>query len=163
MALSENKKKQLKAMRLLISDAFSFVRSQESNKALASVTLDQLMAEQIARNGESSESQESVYNPYDYVPKAEAEVPSSTSSSKVSPAFTTGISAQRSEDGTYLAPSKLDRLEAIKATLNEAINTYAELEQEFTEEMDEQEEDGPIEDLGTWDSDAITHLSDTLG
>lgn len=159
--LSDNKKKQLRAMRLLIADAFSFVRSQEINQALASVTLDQLMSEQIARNGESSDSERSVYNPYAYDTKADSETPASTGSSLVSPSFVTGVSAQATEDGKVITPSKLARLEAIKATLNEAINSYAEVTQTSLIEIDleDQELDGPIEEMGTYDSDFVTNLA----
>jgi hypothetical protein len=160
MALNPDKKKQLKAMRLVIADAFTFVRSQEANQAIAGVSLDQLIAEQIARNGESDPSAKSVYSPYDYATSPDAEEPSSTSASEVSPAFSTGI------DTT--TPTKLDRLEAVKGSLNEAINSFASLDdQEVYESFDELddylEEDGPIEDTTTLPAeDFVEHLADVL-
>jgi hypothetical protein len=53
-----------------ISDVFAFVRSQEVNRALAAVTQEQLLQEQILRNGESSASRASEFNPYAYNPSA---------------------------------------------------------------------------------------------
>lgn len=56
-------------LRAVISDAFSFIKSREANAALATVTFESLMSEQIARNGESDGSESSKYNPYAHDPE----------------------------------------------------------------------------------------------
>jgi predicted transglutaminase-like cysteine proteinase len=150
-------------MNKALADAFSFVRSQEANQALAGVTLDQLIAEQIARNGESSASQKSVYNPYSYDTASDAEPESSPVSSEVSPAFVTGVNAQV-KDGVLLAPTKLTRLEAIKETLNEAINSIKDIDPEQLVNLETLEEGGPIDEFYTLSpEDYVGHLSDVSG
>jgi hypothetical protein len=50
----------------VVSDAFAFVRSAEANAALATVTLEELIGDQIKRNGESANSNSNQFTPYDY-------------------------------------------------------------------------------------------------
>lgn len=56
-------------VRQVLSDAFAAIRSSAVNDALATVTFETLMGEQIARNGESEKSKSSEYNPYAYDPQ----------------------------------------------------------------------------------------------
>jgi hypothetical protein len=53
-------------VREVLSDAYSFIRSAEANKAIATVTLEDLMGDQIKRNGETDLSNASQFNPYSY-------------------------------------------------------------------------------------------------
>ena len=62
-------KKQSQRLRQILADAFSFVRSAELNQAIATVTIEDLMFDQIKRNGESNNSNYAQYSPYDYDPK----------------------------------------------------------------------------------------------
>lgn len=59
-------------LRAVISDAYSFIRSEAVNRALATVTFETLMGEQIARNGESAKANSSQYNPYSHDPSKPA-------------------------------------------------------------------------------------------
>jgi len=55
-------------VRAVISDAYAYIRSGAVNKALATVTFETLMGEQILRNGDSDKASSSEYNPYAYDP-----------------------------------------------------------------------------------------------
>jgi hypothetical protein len=55
-------------IRQALSDTFTFVKSREVNLALSAVTLEQLVAEQIGRNGETALSNASQFNPYAFTP-----------------------------------------------------------------------------------------------
>ena len=52
----------------VISDTYAFVQSQEANKAISSVTLEQLVSEQIKRNGDPVDSRVNTYTPYSFDP-----------------------------------------------------------------------------------------------
>jgi len=54
--------------REVLSDTYAFIRSAEANQAFATVSLDQLIGDQILRNGETSRSNATQYNPYSYTP-----------------------------------------------------------------------------------------------
>lgn len=152
---SEEQQKKLRAMRRVIADAFTFVRSQEANQAIATVTLDQLMAEQIARDGESDGSQQSTFAPYSFDTSSESEEEASTDAAAIGPAFVTGA--------TIDSASKLDRLEAIKNSLSDAIKNLKEISPEDVAELEEySEEDGPLEAIGNLASDAVEWLSDVF-
>jgi len=56
-------------LRQILADAFTSVRSAEVNKAAKAVTVEDLMYDQIKRNGESNNSNYAQYNPYDYDPQ----------------------------------------------------------------------------------------------
>lgn len=57
-----------KNVKELLSDAMTFVRSAEANQALAAVTLEELIGDQIARNGDTASANKSQFNPYAYDP-----------------------------------------------------------------------------------------------
>lgn len=100
-----------KRLREAIADAFTFIRSQELNQAIATVTLEQLMGDQINRNGESERSNAAKYDPYSYDPKARE----SASKEKVKRAnFLGGADTNR--------PTKLDRVLAITNALEKVID-----------------------------------------
>lgn len=100
-----------KRLREAVADAFTFIRSQELNQAIATVTLEQLMGDQINRNGESERSNASKYDPYSYDPKARE----SASKSKVPRANILGASDTN-------RPTKLDRVLAITNVLEKIID-----------------------------------------
>jgi len=54
----------------LLGDAFAFVRSAELNKAISSITIEELMDDQIKRNGETAAVSKYGFNPYSYDPAA---------------------------------------------------------------------------------------------
>ena len=89
-------------LRETISDAYAFIRSMEANQALATVTLEQMMEDQIKRNGESRESNSQQYDPTTYDPTKnvpETQVPEERAN------FLGGSDTSR--------PTKLDRVLAI--------------------------------------------------
>jgi hypothetical protein len=55
-------------LRQVLADTFTFIRSREANQALATVTFEELMGDQIKRNGESDASNSSQYTPYAFDP-----------------------------------------------------------------------------------------------
>lgn len=62
-------RKDYQRLRRILADAFTAVRSAEVNKAAKAVTIEDLMYDQIKRNGESNNANYAQYNPYDYDPK----------------------------------------------------------------------------------------------
>jgi hypothetical protein len=97
-------------LRNIIADAFSFVRSAESNQAFSTVTIEDLMADQIKRNGETATSNKTQFDPYSYDPSK----PAPAGQEPQKPAnFTGGTDTGR--------PSKLDFILAIKNNLSGAI------------------------------------------
>lgn len=99
-------------LRGAVSDAFAFVRSQEANRALATVTLEDLIGEVIARYGESVKSNTTQYNPYSYDPTKDDEAPASSEPAERAN-FIGGFSLDR--------PNKYDRLLALEGELNAVI------------------------------------------
>lgn len=55
-------------VRAVLSDALAFVRAAEANKAIAAVTIEQLIGDHIKRIGDTKSSASSRYNPYSYDP-----------------------------------------------------------------------------------------------
>ena len=55
-----------RCIREVLSDAYAFIRSAEANAALATVTLDELIGDQINRNGDTDRSNAAQYNPYSF-------------------------------------------------------------------------------------------------
>lgn len=100
-----------KRLRDAVADAFTFIRSAEANSAFATVTLEQLMGDQIQRNGESERSNAAQYDPYSYNPKAVEEA----GKSLVERAnFLGGSDTNR--------PTKLDRLLAIMNEIDSIVD-----------------------------------------
>jgi hypothetical protein len=94
----------------VLADAFTFVRSVEANRAIAAVTLDQLINDQIKRNGESSDSNNSRFDPYSFDPNA------------TPPAGNQPITAANFAGGADTnAPTKIARLLAIKNNLSAVV------------------------------------------
>lgn len=99
-----------KKLREAVADAFSFIRSAELNQAMATVSLEQLMGDQITRNGESERSNAAQYDPYSYNPKAVEDA----GKEKVERAnFLGGTDTNR--------PTKMDRLLAVANVLSAVI------------------------------------------
>jgi hypothetical protein len=97
-------------IRQTLSDLFTFVRSQEVNRAIAAVTQEQLIEEQILRNGESSLSSRSQFNPYSYNPD-EAQPASEQSLKRANFAGGSDVNL----------PTKMDRLVALKNELDDLV------------------------------------------
>jgi len=105
----------------VIGDAFAFVRSREANKALATVTLEELIEDQIKRNGESNTSRANAFTPYSYTPSkdqpAGTEAPRANFASGVDASFTAGEVSQ---------PTKLDFILAVQNELTAVIKEIKE-------------------------------------
>jgi len=100
-----------------VGDAFAFIRSAEANAALATVTLEQLIGDQVNRNGESQRSNSAKYDPYSYDPDKKA----AASSTPLKPAnIPSGSDTSR--------PTKLDSVLAIKNTLSDVIKEIKDLQ-----------------------------------
>lgn len=102
-----------------LADLYTFVRSQEANRAVQAVTFTQLLAEQLRRNGETSRLGKAVNNPYSFDP------------TKTEPATKTPLSR-----GNFLSGSdtgnltKLDRVVYLKNAMEDLVNTALNLDQE---------------------------------
>ena len=104
-------------LRAAISDAFAFIRSAEANQAFATVTLEELMNDQINRNGDSDRSNAAQYDPYSYDPE------------KVEPS-----SAEPAERANFLGgadtgrPTKLDRVLALVNSIEDIVKQIKDKE-----------------------------------
>lgn len=105
----EDTKRKLRRIFEVISDAFSFVRSSEANAALATVTLEELIADQIQRNGESSKSNSNQFTPYSY--ESDKETPAGVESPRAN--FLGGSDTAR--------PTKIDFILAVQNELTAVI------------------------------------------
>jgi|SRR6185295_13443185 len=94
----------------ILADAFAFVRGQEINKSIAAVTLEELLEEQILRNGETGASKSSQFDPYAFDPSA----PVLGTKAPLPRANFAGVS-------NVNQPTKMDRLIALQAGLEAAI------------------------------------------
>lgn len=97
-------------LREVLSDAYTFIRSAESNRALATVTIEQLMEDQIKRNGNTEDAEANKYNPYAHEP--DKEQPAGSEPEKQAN-FLGGSDTQRA--------TKLDMLLAIKNELDAVV------------------------------------------
>jgi len=122
-----------KRLRAILNDAFAFVRAYEATANLAQVSLEDLMAEQLARNGSSEASDKAKYNPY-AIPVVEEDGSSSESTPEVSDYQTTGVFVSGTE---MTNPTKMDRLLALK---NE-IEAATESAKKFIPEVEDYEGD----------------------
>jgi hypothetical protein len=115
----EEDPKPARRLRAAVSDAFAFVRSVEANKALATVTLEDLIGEVISRYGESDSSNASQYNPYSFDPSKSEEKPAGEQTTeRVN--FIGGFPLDR--------PTKLDRLAALDSELGAIIKEIKTME-----------------------------------
>jgi hypothetical protein len=113
--VSEEGKKAVARLRLVLNDAFAFVRSAELNKELSSVTIEDLMSELIARNGESDKSKSGEYNPYSTGGEE-------TVASEDTPETQTPVDPGNYITGTEaLNPTKMDRLMALKDEIADTV------------------------------------------
>ena len=140
----EEEPKPARRLRAAVSDAFAFVRSVEANKALATVTLEDLIGEVITRYGESDSSNAAQFNPYSFDPAKEGETPAGTESSERAN-FIGGFPLDR--------PTKLDRLLALENELGaiiEEIKSREPIEVADTDEYTDADEEAPptFEDEG---------------
>jgi len=108
VAKNENKKK-LRRVLEVISDAFAFVRSAEANAALATVTLEELINDQILRNGETEKSASNKFTPYSY--DSGKETPAGVSAPRVN--LASGVDTSR--------PTKIDFITAVQNELSAVI------------------------------------------
>ena len=115
----EEDPKPARRLRAAVNDAFTFVRSAEANKALATVSLEDLIGEVIARYGESSTSNASQYNPYSFDPSKKEEAPAGEQATERSN-FIGGFALDR--------PTKLDRLLALENELGDIIEQIKTME-----------------------------------
>lgn len=103
-------------LREVVAEAFTFVRSMEANQAFATVTLEQLMGDQIARNGESDQSNAAQFDPYSYDPQQQEEDSSEAERAN----FLGGSDTNR--------PTKLDRILAITNSISGVVEEIKSLE-----------------------------------
>lgn len=112
----------------VIADAFTFVRSSEANAALATVTIEELIGDQIKRNGETDESNSNQFTPYSYDPDAES--PAGEGAPRAN--FAGGSDTGR--------PTKLDFILAIQSELSaviEGIKARPPSEEEYTKSVED--------------------------
>jgi len=105
-------------VQMVIADTYSFIRGAEANKAISAITFEELISDQIKRNGTSDEAQAAQFTPYDYDPENSAKPAGLKPQEKV-------LSAGGSDVGR---PSKLSRLLAIKSVLSSTIDAVKKLE-----------------------------------
>lgn len=128
-----------KRLRAAVNDAFAFIRSAEVNAAIASVTLEQLMGDQILRNGESERSNAAKYDPYSYNPGEDEAAGDEPLKRATLPS---GVDTER--------PTKYDRVLAIVNVLSDVIAEIKKLEPvavyEAEEYVDVADVAAPVED-----------------
>ena len=101
----------------VVSDAYAFIRSEEANAAIATVTIEQLMVDQISRNGDSERSNKAQYDPYSYDPSKKE--PASEEPTKRAN-FPSGSDTGR--------PTKLDRVLAIVNNIGDVVSQIKQME-----------------------------------
>jgi hypothetical protein len=99
-----------KRLREVIGDAFTFLRSYEANQAFATVTLEGLITDQIARNGDTARSNAAQYDPYSYNPTVD-ETASGTPIGRAN--YLGGSDTKR--------PTKLDRVLAVMNSIQAVV------------------------------------------
>jgi len=109
--------KKANKFRNVLADAFSFIRSVEVNRALSVVKLEDMMNEQISRNGESSKSASKKYDPYTFRTSEDL------ASDNVQPVAIEGEPGNFITGTEGLNPTKMDRLTALKNAINTAIDS----------------------------------------
>lgn len=105
------KTKVQRSIRTGLADAYTFVRSQEVNKAIASVTFASLLQEQLARNGDTKRSNSSQFDPYTFDPDA------------AEPATAKPLARANFLGGTDTNnPTKLDRVLALQNSIDAIVS-----------------------------------------
>jgi hypothetical protein len=113
-----------KEVRRALADAYSFVRSQEVNKAIQAVTMVQLLREQIDRNGDTKKSNARQFSPYTFDPN------------RVSPASERPLARANYLSGSDTNnPTKLDRVLAIRSIIEDLTDKVKSLTLEETTEL----------------------------
>lgn len=106
----------VETLRRVVSDAYAAIRSDEANKALATVTLEQLIGDQILRNGDSARSNAAQFDPYSLDPNSEP------------PASQENIVRANTPSGADTGrPTKLDRVLAIVNQFDAVVEKIKEL------------------------------------
>lgn len=118
-ATNNEKAKTLRKIRAILGDAYTFVRSMEANRDLESVTMEELMEEQILRNGERDASNMREFNPYTY--ESGGETPAGQDPPRIGN-FISGTDAQN--------PTKLDRVEALGSVISGTVSSLKQTEPE---------------------------------
>jgi hypothetical protein len=119
---------------------YTFVRSQEANRAIQAVTFEQLIQEQIARNGDSDRSNASQYSPYSFDAESYAK--------GTEPAGRVPLARANFLSGTDTnSPTKLDRVLALKQGVSSLV---------------QQIKDIPIEDIVSGDFASEDNQGDLL-
>ena len=101
-----------KLLREVIGDAFTFLRSYEANQAFATITLENLITDQIARNGDTARSNAAQYDPYSCNPAVEEAA--------------SGAPAERANQlggADTKRPTKLDRVLAVMNSIQAVVTT----------------------------------------
>lgn len=131
--LAQNESNQkLRRVLEVISDAFAFVRSAEANAALATVTLEGLINDQILRNGETAKSKANQFTPYSYEDKETPAGDQSEAPEDLALANTAGGS-----DTTR--PTKIDFILAVQNELSaviEEIKANPSTVEDYTEALE---------------------------
>jgi hypothetical protein len=126
----------IRRVRLVLADAYTFVRSQEVNAAVEELTLDHLLGDQIKRNGETALSNASEYDPYSFDPTKR--VPAG--SQPLARANFLGVS-------DLSAPTKLDRITALKNEISAVVDFVKTKTIKDVEVGQDLEEDLAVQDL----------------
>jgi hypothetical protein len=116
-------------IRAVLSDAFAFVRSAESNKALAAVTLEDLIGDQIKINGESAQANTNQYNPYAFDPNNPA--PAGSQPEQAS-SFVGGTDTGR--------PTKIDRILALQNEIDAVVDQVKSMDPSEIADREEYED-----------------------
>jgi len=128
-----------KRLRAAVNDAFAFIRSAEVNAAIGTVTLEQLMGDQILRNGESARSNAAKYDPYSYSPEDDEAAGNEPLKRATLPS---AVDTER--------PTRYDRVLAIVNVLSDVVQEIKELEPvavyEAEEYADVADVAAPVED-----------------
>ncbi len=103
-------------LRAIVADAFAFIRSVESNKALATVTVEDLMGDQIKRNGESGKSSSKQFDPYAF--DSNGELPDGVDPAKRAN-FAGGSDTNRA--------TKRDRIIAVESEISDVVREIKKL------------------------------------
>lgn len=119
----------IETLRRVVGDAYAAIRSAEANKALATVSLEQLIGDQILRNGDSDRSNASQFDPYTLDPN------------KDQPASEENIVRANTPSGADTGrPTKLDRVLAIVNQFEAVVSQIKELSPTEVAEYEEYSE-----------------------